>query len=173
MLSEKLKERFYLDDMEMRFATVDELAASSKVLKLEKSFKKKHQTVWDLLNASPHQRAVPSSSKIIPDDAFAAFAKYVKEILNVVPKSVSSFDCPQFLECDQASCLGEELRKIKNTEDLRGKYVKLGVEEQKRLNKSKEKRIKETDDNFEFLKREINARMEQDLQKAAAAFFAS
>lgn len=44
---------------------------------------------------------------------------------------------------------------------MREKYVKLGVEEQRRLNKVKEKRVKEVDEKFDVLKREVNARMEE------------
>ncbi|VDO28010.1 unnamed protein product, partial [Onchocerca flexuosa] len=79
-LSEKLKERFYLDDMEIRFLSEDELASSQKVVKLEKIFKKKHQSILDLLDVSSKQKYwVPSAMNSVPEDAFAIYAKYEKE----------------------------------------------------------------------------------------------
>lgn len=45
-------------------------------------------------------------------------------------------------------------------EELREKYVKIGTEEQRRLNRAKEERIKEVEQKFDLLKLEVNVKME-------------
>ncbi|VDK66735.1 unnamed protein product [Onchocerca ochengi] len=182
-MSEKLKERFYLDDMEIRFLSEDELANSQKVVKLEKNFKKKHQSILDLLDVSSKQK-VPSAMNSLPEDSFAIYAKYEKErtelIISLVEqnrkKLIKRLDMAYKCESKQLIRLNHQKRYEEQwnvagtdgTEELRRKYVKLGVEEQRRLNKSKERRSKEIDENCELLKRDIRIRMEQRLKKTAS-----
>uniref|UniRef100_A0A1I7VXC7 Phosphoinositide phospholipase C n=1 Tax=Loa loa TaxID=7209 RepID=A0A1I7VXC7_LOALO len=178
----KLKERFYLDDMEIIFLREDELASSQKVVKLEKHFKKKHEAILHLLSASSKQKSVSSAVRNVHEDTFAIYAKYEKERTELIislaeqnrKKLIKRLDMAYKCESKQLARLNHQKRYVEQcsmvrtegTEELRGKYVKLGVEEQRRLNKSKERRSKEIDDNFELLKREIRLRMEQRLRKA-------
>ncbi|OZC08892.1 hypothetical protein X798_04124 [Onchocerca flexuosa] len=179
----KLKERFYLDDMEIRFLSEDELASSQKVVKLEKIFKKKHQSILDLLDVSSKQK-VPSAMNSVPEDAFAIYAKYEKERTELIillveqnrKKLIKRLDMAYKCESKQLIRLNHQKRYEEQwnvagtdgTEELRRKYVKLGVEEQRRLNKSKERRLKEINENCELLKRDIRIRMEQRLKKTAS-----
>ncbi|CAG9539958.1 unnamed protein product [Cercopithifilaria johnstoni] len=181
-MSEKLKERFYLDDVELRFLRENELANSQKVVKLEKNFKKKHQSIFDILNASFKQKPVCSILRNFHGDAFAIYAKYEKErtelIISLVEqnrkKLIKRLDMAYKCEQKQLTKLNHQKRyaeqwnvvRTDGTEELRGKYVKLGLEEQRRLNKSKERRLKEIENNFELLKQEIGVGMEQRLSKA-------
>uniref|UniRef100_A0A915Q3D7 1-phosphatidylinositol 4,5-bisphosphate phosphodiesterase n=1 Tax=Setaria digitata TaxID=48799 RepID=A0A915Q3D7_9BILA len=182
-MTERLKERFYLDDMEIRFLSENELANSQKVVKLEKNFKKKHQAILAILNNTSKQKPIPSILK--NDDAFAIYAKYEKERTELIislaeqnrKKLIKRLDMAYKCESKQLTKLNHQKRyeeqwsttvRTEGMEELREKYVKLGVEEQKRLNKSKEKRLKEIDNNFDFLRREIGSRMEQRLKKAVS-----
>ncbi|VDN81730.1 unnamed protein product [Brugia pahangi] len=173
-VSEKLKERFYLDDMEIRFLNEDELASSRKVVKLEKNFKKKYEAILNLLDGSSKQKPISSAMRNVHEDTFVIYAKYEKERTELIislaeqnrKKLIKRLD---MAESKQLTRLNHQKRyaeqcsatRTEGTEELRGKYVKLGVEEQRRLNKSKEKRLKEIDENFELLKHEIEIRMEQ------------
>nr|CDP96202.1 BMA-PLC-2 [Brugia malayi] len=181
-VSEKLKERFYLDDMEIRFLSEDELASSRKVVKLEKNFKKKYETILNLLDGSSKQKPISSAMRNVHEDTFVIYAKYEKERTELIislaeqnrKKLIKRLDMAYKYESKQLTRLNHQKRyaeqwsatRTEGTEELRGKYVKLGVEEQRRLNKSKEKRLKEIDENFELLKHEIEIRMEQRLRKA-------
>ncbi|VDO20497.1 unnamed protein product [Brugia timori] len=176
-VSEKLKERFYLDDMEIRFLSEDELASSRKVVKLEKNFKKKYETILNLLDGSSKQKPISSAMRNVHEDTFVIYAKYEKERTELIislaeqnrKKLIKRLDMAYKYESKQLTRLNHQKRyaeqwsatRTEGTEELRGKYVKLGVEEQRRLNKSKEKRLKEIDENFELLKHEIEIRMEQ------------
>ncbi|VBB27369.1 unnamed protein product [Acanthocheilonema viteae] len=183
MTNEKLKERFYLDDMELKLLREDELANSQKIVKLKKNFKKKHKAILDLLDASFKQKSVCSTLRNVHENAFAIYAKYEKERTELIlslaeqnkKKLIKQLDIAYKCESKQLTKLNHQKRcaeqwNVVRTDgaELRGKYVKLGLEEQRRLNKSKERRSKEIDDNFELLKREIGVRMEQRLRKAVS-----
>ncbi|VDM19050.1 unnamed protein product [Wuchereria bancrofti] len=183
-VSEKLKERFYLDDMEIRFLREGELASSRKVVKLEKSFKKKYEDILNLVDGSSKKKPISSAMRNVHEDAFIIYAKYEKERTELIislaeqnrKKLIKRLNMAYKYESKQLTRLNHQKRyaeqwsatRTEGTEELRGKYVKLGVEEQRRLNKSKEKRLKEIDENFELLKHEIEVRMEQRLGKAVS-----
>ncbi|KAM3717138.1 1-phosphatidylinositol 4,5-bisphosphate phosphodiesterase beta-4 [Dirofilaria immitis] len=189
IMSEKLKEHFYLDDMEIRFLREDELANSQKVVKLEKNFRKKHQSILQLFDVSSEQKKVSSAVNNAYEDAFAIYAKYEKErtelIISLVEqnrkKLIKRLDMAYKCESKQLTRLNHQKRyeeqgsivRMDGIEELRGKYIKLGVEEQRRLNQSRKRRLKEIDDNFELLKRNIEVRMEQRLRKAVSVFHGS
>lgn len=58
---------------------------------------------------------------------------------------------------NQIDCLNP-LKYLFRIEELREKYVKLGIEEQRRLNKAKERRVKEIEEKFEVMRKEMGLR---------------
>ncbi|VDM98191.1 unnamed protein product [Thelazia callipaeda] len=185
-LSEKLKERFYLDDMEIKLLSLAELAASQKVVKLEKNFKKKHRAIIEILSACSQQKS--AGPTVNPSaDSFDIYAKYERERTELIlslaeqnkKKLLKRLDMAHRYESKQLTKLNHQKRHeeqckcthTKGVDDLREKYVDLGVKEQRRLNKSREKRVKELDDSFELLKRSIETEIEQRLKNAASVFY--
>uniref|UniRef100_F1KS80 1-phosphatidylinositol 4,5-bisphosphate phosphodiesterase n=2 Tax=Ascaris suum TaxID=6253 RepID=F1KS80_ASCSU len=184
--NERLKSRFYLEDMELLFSSLEELMNNAKVIKLEKGFRKKYSNVLEAVDSAMNS-SVPNNERRLSESAFAAFAKYEKERSELLisladqnrKKLLKRIDMAHKCESKQLTKLNHQRRfdeqsktgdrSVEGAEEMREKYVKLGVEEQRRLNKVKEKRVKEVDEKFDVLKREVNARMEERIRKTSVA----
>ncbi|VDM23556.1 unnamed protein product [Toxocara canis] len=175
--NERLKSRFYLEDMELLFSSLEDLAINPKVVKLEKAFRKKYSNVLETVENLMSSK-VPSTEQKLSENMFAALVKYEKERSELLislgehnrKKLLKRIDMAHKCESKQLTKLNHQRRfdelsrttdrSAEGAEEMREKYVKLGVEEQRRLNKVKEKRVKEIDEKFDLLKIEVNVRMD-------------
>ncbi|MFH4975161.1 hypothetical protein AB6A40_001870 [Gnathostoma spinigerum] len=184
--SERLKTRFYLEDVDLPFITLEELESSPKVLKIEKSFRKKHVGADELLEFIGN-RSSSSLTNQFSGTLLNTYLKYEKERYEQLmliaeqnrKKLLKRIDMTHRCEAKQLNKLNHQKRyeetmrmnerTLEDIADMREKYVKLGVEEQRRLNHAKESRIKEVEDKFEKLKAEAHASMETRLRRVDAA----
>ncbi|KHN74602.1 1-phosphatidylinositol 4,5-bisphosphate phosphodiesterase beta-4 [Toxocara canis] len=182
--NERLKSRFYLEDMELLFSSLEDLAINPKVVKLEKAFRKKYSNVLETIENLMSSK-VPSTEQKLSENMFAALVKYEKERSELLislgehnrKKLLKRIDMAHKCESKQLTKLNHQRRfdelsrttdrSAEGAEEMREKYVKLGVEEQRRLNKVKEKRVKEIDEKFDLLKIEVNVRMDDRIGKAS------
>ncbi|VDN54416.1 unnamed protein product [Dracunculus medinensis] len=172
--AERLKTRFYIDDMELKYASLEEFEANAKIVKLEKSFRKKFANVIETVELAL-QRVPSASPHKISDSAFTAYAKFEKERCEQIIALVENNKKKLLKRIDMAhKCESKQLMKLihqkrfddqmksngraEAIEELREKYVKLGIEEQRRLNKAKERRVKEIEEKFEVMRKEMGLR---------------
>nr|AXS78273.1 1-phosphatidylinositol-4,5-bisphosphate phosphodiesterase beta-1 [Anisakis simplex] len=176
--NERLKGRLYLEDMELTFSSLEELSLNTKVAKMDKSFRKKHIDLLDAIDSVLSSK-VPHNDQKLSEQMFAAFAKYEKERADLLialaeqckKKLLKRLDMAHKCESKQLTKLNHQKRfdeqsritdrSAEGAEEMREKYVKLGVEEQRRLNAVKEKRLKEVDEKCDLIKREITVRMDE------------
>uniref|UniRef100_A0A158R604 1-phosphatidylinositol 4,5-bisphosphate phosphodiesterase n=1 Tax=Syphacia muris TaxID=451379 RepID=A0A158R604_9BILA len=129
----RLKAKFYIQDMVLPFPELQDFATNKKILKMEKSFKKKN----------PH--CIEDFGKIHESES--------RQLMKLNQEKRSQ---------EVAKLTQKSVEKI---EELREKYVKIGTEEQRRLNRAKEERIKELEQKFDLLKLEVSVKMENRLKE--------
>ncbi|VDD93286.1 unnamed protein product [Enterobius vermicularis] len=173
----RLKKKFYIQDMKLPFPMLQDFVLNKKVQKLEKNFQKKNPCCVEKLEDIPDSLASTRVEKL-GDNFLSAFLKYEKERSEAIialadqkkKKLVKLVDMAHKSESKQLMKLNQEKRSeevaglttktTEKIEELREKYVKIGTEEQRRLNRVREDRIREIDQKFELLKLEVNVNME-------------
>ncbi|MCP9264753.1 Phosphoinositide phospholipase C [Dirofilaria immitis] len=188
IMSEKLKEHFYLDDMEIRFLREDELANSQKVVKLERILGRNINPSCSYLMfplsksinvySKANEGVIPKVSSAVNnayEDAFAIYAKYEKERTELIISLVEQNRKKLIKRLDMAyKCESKQLTRLNHQKryEEQGSIVRMDGRA-KKIKSIKKRRLKEIDDNFELLKRNIEVRMEQRLRKAVSVFHGS